>query len=167
MKESIFQHDPFLRYPWADSAFTAAEFFLGDQESPPRIDDLDAIWGWRALTALGDYDPHWGGELILWEEKKVIKFPPGATFLFPSSMTRYSFTQIRAGESRFEFNQYAQAGLFRYAENDFLSEANFEAISWQKDRRERERAKNARMATALGAYGSLKELVLRELSVEL
>ncbi|KAJ7184065.1 hypothetical protein C8R46DRAFT_815214, partial [Mycena filopes] len=120
MKDQIFKHDPYLRYPWNDSAFSAAEFFLGDQESPPQIDDLDAIWHWRALTALGDYDANWGGELILWDEKKVVKFPPGATFLFPSAMTRYSFTQIREGESRFSFSQYAQAGLFRYAENDFL-----------------------------------------------
>ncbi|KAJ7184056.1 hypothetical protein C8R46DRAFT_882930, partial [Mycena filopes] len=117
LKEKICEHDPFLRAPWEDSVLPATEFFLGDAESPPRIDDLDAIWGWRSLTALGDYNPRWGGELILWEERMVFKFPPGATFLFPGSMSRYSFTQIQEGETCYAFSQYAQAGLFHYAEN--------------------------------------------------
>ncbi|KAJ7168778.1 hypothetical protein C8R46DRAFT_897578, partial [Mycena filopes] len=157
-KEDIRKHDPFLHETWPGTAFHATEFFMGHGESAPRLDDLDMIWGWRALTALGDYNPRWGGELILWDERKVIRFPPGATFLFPSAMTRYSFTQIRAQESCFAFSQYAHAGCVRYAENDFLNEANFEAIAWRDARRKRERIREARMVEALGMYPLLRDL---------
>ncbi|KAJ7169414.1 hypothetical protein C8R46DRAFT_896445 [Mycena filopes] len=160
MKEAVCEHDPFLRSPWSESTFPAAEFFLGDEESPPRLDDLDAIWGWRALTALGDYNARWGGELVLWDEKKLFKFPAGATFLFPSSLVRYSFTQIREGESRYAVSQYAQAGLYRYVENDFLSEANFEAISWRAQRLRRNGIRDARLATALDMYSLVNDFVV-------
>ncbi|KAJ7075902.1 hypothetical protein C8R43DRAFT_910698, partial [Mycena crocata] len=61
-------------------------------------DDLEMLWGWRALTLLGSTRRDGGGELILWEEKKVIELPVGSTVLFPAAFTRYSFTQVRAGE---------------------------------------------------------------------
>ncbi|KAJ7625128.1 hypothetical protein DFH06DRAFT_1325210 [Mycena polygramma] len=139
-------------------AFPAAEFFLGSDESPPRMDDLDMPWGWRALTSLGEYNARWGGELVLWEEKKVVRFPPGATFLFPAAFMRYSFTQLRAGETQYAFSQYAQAGLFRYVENGFMSEDNFEATAWRAQREERDKLRDTRMFRALGMYSHINEI---------
>ncbi|KAJ7015935.1 hypothetical protein C8F04DRAFT_984117 [Mycena alexandri] len=151
-KDLLLENDEWLRDNPTSGAFPAIEFFLGNDESPPRLDDHNLPWTLRALTALGEHNPCWGGELIMWEEKEVITFPPGATILFPASFTRYSFTQVHAGESQYSVSQYAQAGLFRYVENGFLNEANFEAVAWKKQREARDRLRDARMALTLGMY---------------
>jgi hypothetical protein len=157
VKYCVLGHDWTLRdtYP---GAFHASEWFLRSDESPPRLDDLEMLWGWRALTALGNYNARWGGELILWEEKKVIAFPVGATFLFPAAFTRYSFTQVRAGEQQFGFAQYSQAGSFRHIENGFRNEAAFETQAWKSTREARNRMKDGRMATALAMYSVVEDL---------
>ncbi|KAJ7983077.1 hypothetical protein DFH06DRAFT_977728 [Mycena polygramma] len=157
-KDALMANDPALRDNSTGGAFPAVEFFLGNDESPPTLHDLDMMWAWRALTALGEYDSRWGGELILWEEKKVFRFPPGSTFLFPGTLVRYSFTQVRSGERQYSFSQYAQAGLYRYLENGFMSESVFDATAWRWQREARERVKDARMAKALGMYSQLSEL---------
>jgi hypothetical protein len=157
-KNSLLEHDSALRDNCTGGAFPAIEYFLGSDESPPRLDDLDMMWTWRALTSLGSYNARWGGELILWDEKKVIRFPPGATFLFPAAFMRYSFTQVRAGETQYAFSQYAQAGLFRFVENGFMSEANFEATAWKGQKEAREKSREARMANALAMYSHINEI---------
>ncbi|KAJ7079322.1 hypothetical protein C8R43DRAFT_910182, partial [Mycena crocata] len=121
-------------------------------------DDLEMLWGWRALTALGKYASRWGGELILWEEKKVIELPVGSTVLFPAAFTRYSFTQVRAGEYQYWFGQYAAVAPFRYFDNGFQSEQAFEDSAWKYTRLAREKRREARMATALGQYSTMSEL---------
>jgi hypothetical protein len=93
----------------------------------------------------------------LWEEKKVIAFPVGATFLFPAAFTRYSFTQVRAGEQQFGFAQYSQAGPFRHVENGFRNEAAFETQAWKSTREARNRMKDGRMATALAMYSIVED----------
>ncbi|KAJ7025051.1 hypothetical protein C8F04DRAFT_888207, partial [Mycena alexandri] len=118
-KDSLLHHNAFLRNNFVSGAFPASEIFLGSSESPPRLDDLNMPWGWRALTALGTYNPRWSGKLILWEEKKVINFPPGATFPYPGTFIRHSFTELHAGETQYAFSQYAQAGLFCYVGNGY------------------------------------------------
>ncbi|KAJ7164594.1 hypothetical protein C8R43DRAFT_878683, partial [Mycena crocata] len=140
------------------SAFQAAEWYLGDAESPPWLDDLEMLWGWRGLTALGRYNSCWGGELILWEEKKVIEFPPGATFLFPAAFIRYSFTQLRTRKYQYAFSQYSQAGPFRYRDNGYKSDQEFEDSAWAATRQARDRRRDARMVTALGMYSTLAEI---------
>ncbi|KAJ7483692.1 hypothetical protein B0H11DRAFT_1723218, partial [Mycena galericulata] len=158
-RETLLHHDPTLCDNITGGAYPSVEFYLGSPESPPRLDDLDMMWAWRALTALGVYNPRWGGELILWDEKKVIQFPPGATFLFPAAFMRYSFTQVRMLERQYAFSQYAQAGLFRYIDNGFKSEMNFEATAWRAEYESRERAKDARVVRALGMYSLVNEVV--------
>ncbi|KAJ7429982.1 hypothetical protein B0H11DRAFT_1747426, partial [Mycena galericulata] len=148
----------FLRNAFSGSAFAATEAFLGSAESPPRLDDRDMLWCWRGLTGLGRYDPDHGGEIILWDEKKVIRFPVGSTFLFPAAFMRYSFTRVRPWERRFAFSQYSHAGLFRYVENGFMSEATFEATAWRSVRDARDRIRDARMQTALGMFSHLSDV---------
>lgn len=151
--------DLFLResFGGAGGAFTASEVFLGSVESPPRLDDRDMLWGWRAITALGRYDADRGGEIILWDEKKVIKFPVGSTFLFPAAFMRYSFTSVGPLEKRYALSQYSEAGLYRYVENGFMSEGSFEATAWKEDQDARDRKRDARMQTALGMYSHIKD----------
>ncbi|KAJ6463771.1 hypothetical protein C8R47DRAFT_992398, partial [Mycena vitilis] len=159
-KDALLEHDSSLRDNYTGGAFPSTEYFFGNEESAPRLDDLDMPWSWRALTSLGSYNPRWGGELILWDEKKVIRFPPGTTFLFPSSFIRYSFTHVREGEMQYAFSQYAHAGLFRFVENGFLSEANFEKTAWSAQKDVRDKVRDARMVNALGMYSHLDEIYL-------
>ncbi|KAJ7678294.1 hypothetical protein DFH06DRAFT_1121784 [Mycena polygramma] len=157
-KQQILGDNWTLRDNFVGGAFHASEFFLGADESAPRLDDLDMLWSWRAVTALGRYQARWGGELILWEEKKVIKFPVGATILFPAAFTQYSFTQVCAGEAQYAFSQYCGAGPFRYVENGYRCEANFDSQAWRATRKAREAMKDRRMETALGMYNFLDKL---------
>ncbi|KAJ7617536.1 hypothetical protein DFH06DRAFT_1012556 [Mycena polygramma] len=157
IKSDILNKDWTLRDNYPPGAFHASEWFLGGHESPPRLDDLQMLWSWRAFTALGNYNARWGGELILWEEKKIVKFPVGATFLFPSAFMRYSFTRICAGEEQFWFSQYSQAGVFRHLENGYRSEARFEGLAWTGTHRARDEMKDRRMETALGMYSNVND----------
>lgn len=81
----------------------------------------------------------------LWEEKKVISFPVGATFLFPATFMRHSFTQGHAGEQQFGFAQYSQAGPFRHVENDFHNKVAFETQAWKSTREVHNRLKDGQM----------------------
>ncbi|KAF9010891.1 hypothetical protein BDZ89DRAFT_964339, partial [Hymenopellis radicata] len=55
-------------------------------------------WAWCAVPALGDFDPVFGGHLILWDLSLVIRFPPGATILLPSALLTHSNVAVREGE---------------------------------------------------------------------
>ncbi|KAJ7164823.1 hypothetical protein C8R43DRAFT_878930 [Mycena crocata] len=158
VKYRLLAHDPQLRDIFPGSAFHAAEWFLGSPESAPRLEDLEFVWAWRGTTMLGRYGHRWGGELILWEERKVIELPVGSTFLFPTAFTRYSFTEVRAGESQYAFSQYSLAAPFRYVDNGFKSEKAFEERAWARVREARQRRRDARMTTALSMYSTLSEL---------
>ncbi|KAJ7029513.1 hypothetical protein C8F04DRAFT_1264968 [Mycena alexandri] len=56
----------------------------------PHLDVSNLSRGWRAITALGWFDPDLGGHLTLWDLKLVRGFPLGATILIPSAMVRHS-----------------------------------------------------------------------------
>ncbi|KAJ7182631.1 hypothetical protein C8R43DRAFT_868982 [Mycena crocata] len=158
VKYQLLAHDPLLRDEFPGSAFHAAEWFLGSPESPPRLDDLEFLWAWRGMSFLGKYAHRWGGALILWEERKVIELPVGSTFLFPAAFTRYSFTEVRAGEYQYVFSQYTQAAPFRYVDNGFKSERAFEERAWTRVRDARARRREARMTEALAMYSTLSEV---------
>ncbi|KAJ3886728.1 hypothetical protein GG344DRAFT_69418 [Lentinula edodes] len=60
-----------------------------------------------------------GGHLVLWDLGLVIRFPPGSTILFPSSLITHSTIPIQEGETR--------ANGFQ-SDKDFLSTAGKENI---------------------------------------
>jgi hypothetical protein len=79
---------------------------------------------------LGNFDPDYGGHLILWDLGLVIRFPPGSTILIPSALIRHSNVPIRAHEQRGSFVQYTAGGLFRWVQNGFkTSEAWYSSAS--------------------------------------
>ncbi|KAF8177101.1 hypothetical protein K438DRAFT_1908613 [Mycena galopus ATCC 62051] len=65
----------------------------------------------------------WGAHLILWDLKLIIRFPPGCTILIPSALIRHSNTSIQAHKKCFSFTQYSAAGIFRFVDNGFHSDA--------------------------------------------
>ena len=49
-----------------------------------HTDPGNLLFGWCAITTLGNFDPTLGGHLVLWDLKLVIEFPLGSTILIPS-----------------------------------------------------------------------------------
>jgi hypothetical protein len=102
------------------SVFAACTFNLGPSAiTIPHLDFGNLAWGWCAITALGDFDPNFGGHLILWDLKLVICFPPGAMILMLSAILRHSNVSIRPFKHRASFMQYCAGGLFHWIRNGF------------------------------------------------
>ncbi|KAJ7880725.1 hypothetical protein B0H14DRAFT_3434270 [Mycena olivaceomarginata] len=78
------------------------------------------------ITALGSFDPDLGGHLVLWDLKLVIRFPPSATILIPSTIIRHSNVPVAPHERRYSFTQYTAGGLFRWIQNGFQMDKAFE-----------------------------------------
>jgi hypothetical protein len=156
----MLDHDACLHDNFVGGAWPAAEFFLGAAESPPRLDDRDFLWGWHAMAVLGKYNAKTGGDMFLWDEKKVIKMPIGSTFLFPAAFMQYSFTRVQPGEHQYYFAQYAHAGLFRFVESGFRSEAEFEDTAWQAEREAWRKIRDAHMTTAVVMHSRVDDFVL-------
>lgn len=89
-----------LRTNFVGSIFAACTFNFGPRAlTVPHLDFGNLSWGWCAITALGRFDPDFGGHLILWDLRLVIRFPPGSTILIPSALIRHSNVTIRATSS--------------------------------------------------------------------
>ncbi|KAJ7509958.1 hypothetical protein B0H11DRAFT_1701835, partial [Mycena galericulata] len=86
--------------------WTSATFEFGEEtaSTPSWCDKV--CWWLLAITALGNYDPDHGGQLILWDLGRIIRFPPGTTIFLPPIL-RYSFTKIQTGETRYSLTRYA------------------------------------------------------------
>ncbi|KAJ7790894.1 hypothetical protein B0H14DRAFT_2625553 [Mycena olivaceomarginata] len=98
---------PSLRPNFVGSIFAACTFNFGPRAiCAAHLDFANLAWGWCAITALGNFDPDFGGHLILWDLGLVIRFPPGSTILIPSALVRHSNVPIRAHEERCSFVQY-------------------------------------------------------------
>ncbi|KAF7305855.1 hypothetical protein HMN09_00739500 [Mycena chlorophos] len=120
--DALFDWDARLRriFPRGVSVFPSATFNFGPQTvTIPHLDLLNLAWGWCFITALGKFDPNRGGHLILWDLKRFIRFPPGATIAIPSALLRHSNVSIQQDETRYSFTQFAAGGLFQFVENGF------------------------------------------------
>ncbi|KAJ3804826.1 hypothetical protein F5876DRAFT_82570 [Lentinula aff. lateritia] len=124
--EELLRRHPHLRPNFPGTPYAALTVNAGPQSySPPHKDPDNVVHGWCADTALGKFDPNKGGHLVLWDLGLVIRFPPGSTILFPSSLITHSTIPIQKGETRFAFIQYSSGGLFRWRANGFQSDKDF------------------------------------------
>ncbi|KAJ7817575.1 hypothetical protein B0H13DRAFT_1662577 [Mycena leptocephala] len=126
------------------SVFSTATFNFGPRTVTfPHIDFGNLAWGWCAITALGRFNPDFGGHLILWDLKLIIRFPPGSTILIPSAILRHSNIQIRPWETRYSFTQFTPAGLFRWVYNGNRTDWDVEhaktTTAADRERRRRDR----------------------------
>lgn len=55
----------------------------------------------------------------------MVEFPPGSTVLIPSAILSHSNVDIREGERRYSFTQYAPGGLFRWVEHGFKNKERY------------------------------------------
>jgi hypothetical protein len=141
---------PFLGSPWP--TFTLN---LGRQVCTiPHRNSGNGFGIPCAITAMGDFDPDFGGHLILPHLKLIICFPPSTTILIPSALFTHGNVPICEGETRSSFTQYCPGGLlhfvdwgFRHAED--MTEAEEAQFA----------ARNAdRVREALGHFSKLNNL---------
>ncbi|KAJ7742910.1 hypothetical protein B0H16DRAFT_1323052, partial [Mycena metata] len=145
--------------PFARSVFASATFNLGPHAwTFKHRDVLNLPFGWCPVTAFGDFDPTQGGHLVLWDLKLVIEFPHGSTILIPSATLAHSNIPVAKTEYRASFTQYSAGGLFRYVDNDFMTEAEL-AESNPEKYRENLASKEARWEMGVGLWSTLDELV--------
>ncbi|KAJ3520526.1 hypothetical protein NMY22_g12719 [Coprinellus aureogranulatus] len=119
---------------------------------------MNLVFGWCAVTALGDFDYTKGGHLVLIEAQIVIKFPPGATILLSSATVTHANTPVQPGKKRLSFTQYVSGALFCYIDNGFRTKATFEKEDPEGYAAMMEE-NAARWKMGLGLWDTLKELL--------
>jgi hypothetical protein len=141
---------PFLASPWP--TFTLN---LGRQVCTVLHRDSGNGFGIPcAITAMGDFDPDFGGHLILPDLKLIIRFPPGTTILIPSASFTHGNVPIREGETRTSFTQYCPGGLLRFVDWGFRrAEDMTEAEEAQFAARSADRVRET-----LGRFSKLSDL---------
>ncbi|KAJ7458375.1 hypothetical protein B0H11DRAFT_1737939, partial [Mycena galericulata] len=150
---------PSLRWNFARSVFAACTFNFGPHAiTVPHLDFGNLSWGWCAITALGDFDPDYGGHLILWDLKLVIRFPPGSTILIPSAIVRHSNVPVRTHEHRYSFTQYTAGGLFRWVRNGFKTEEMFERSATPEEKAARAAEEVSRWEEGVAMYSTFDSL---------
>ncbi|KIK52665.1 hypothetical protein GYMLUDRAFT_179928, partial [Collybiopsis luxurians FD-317 M1] len=115
--------DPRLQPTSSNTAFAATTINFGPQSNSKRHRDAgNRSDGWCAITSAGKFNPDNGGHLILWDLRYIVRFPPGATILFPSALITHSNIPVRPGETRYSVVQFSSGGLFRWRYNGWCSD---------------------------------------------
>ncbi|KAH9899134.1 hypothetical protein C8Q73DRAFT_604051, partial [Cubamyces lactineus] len=113
--DRVCQSDPSLTRNTPGNSFAAATFNLGPQTvTRPHLDHLNLPWGWCAITAMGTFDHTKSGQIVLWNLKKVIEFPPAATIFIPSAVIEHFNLAVEPGDQRLSITQYTAGALFRW-----------------------------------------------------
>ncbi|KAJ3831869.1 hypothetical protein EV361DRAFT_983665 [Lentinula raphanica] len=110
------------------------------------------------LGALGRFDPARTGQLILWELKLVVDFPPAATVLIPSAVITHSNTPIAVGDTRMSFTQYTAGSIFRWVENGCMTEKELQSTDPARYD-EMQASKDTAYLRRLGMFSTVEELL--------
>lgn len=141
--------------PPQPTAFAEVQYRFSVMDSVPRPSARACAGasGWDALTSLGDYDGREVG-LILWQDKTVVTFPPGSTFLIPTGIMPYSFTGT--GESsQMIITQTLHNDLRDYVADGFQADPKLLPPNWSEG--EREAHMRNRAEVLVGRYPTITE----------
>ncbi|KAJ7713650.1 hypothetical protein B0H14DRAFT_2413748, partial [Mycena olivaceomarginata] len=146
---------PDLKCPFPKSVFSCAAFNFGNVCTFKHRDVCNLPFGLCAVQSLGNFDPHLGGHLVLWDLKLVVEFPAGALILLPSATIVHSNIPVQDGDERVSFTQFTAGGLFRYIDHGFRTQAELAA----EDPVEYERQREERWRKGLGLFSTVEELI--------
>ncbi|KAL0575400.1 hypothetical protein V5O48_006571 [Marasmius crinis-equi] len=133
--KATLEKEPHLKPPFSNSVFSACTFNFGPRTQTFRHRDFfNWPFGWCFITALGRFDHRTGGQLVLWDLKLVIDFPHGSTIALPSAVVTHSNLPIARGEVRTSFTQYSAGPIFRWVENDFMTQDTLKTVNPAKYR---------------------------------
>ncbi|TFK64366.1 hypothetical protein BDN72DRAFT_774653, partial [Pluteus cervinus] len=111
----LYENDPHLSHNFANSIYPTVSLNCGPGTTClEHLDYGNAPYSFCAVTALGQYDPDLGGHLILFDLKKVFRFPPGSTILLLSATLSHGNTPISPNATRYSVTQYCPGGLLRW-----------------------------------------------------
>lgn len=153
-------HCPSLKRTYDDSfgVYPCWSFNLGKQTACcPHTDHLNLAQGWCSISPVGSFDPKEGGHIILWNLKLVADFPAGATVLIPSALITHSNTAVKPYETRYSIVQYAAGGLFRWVENGFMSDIDWQQRASENDIKQRKEERENRWRQASSMFMKLSE----------
>ena len=120
----LFKCYPDLWWNFVNSVFACTTFNFGPHICCfGHINFRNLPFGWCAITALGNFNPIFGGHLVLWDLKIVIDFPPGLTILMPSSTIRHSNNAIHQGETQYPKQQIL------WAQNTYMGRS-YGGVGW-------------------------------------
>ena len=135
----LFGSNPSLRHNFPKGPWPATTINLGPWTITfPHTDQGNLSFGWCSIMALGQFNPHCGGHLILWDLGLVIYFPPRSTILIPSAVVQHSNTAIQPSEEHFSFTHYAAGGLFCYVKNGLCSDRTCLKVATEAELKQRE-----------------------------
>ncbi|KAF8059499.1 hypothetical protein FPV67DRAFT_1424580 [Lyophyllum atratum] len=118
---------PNLERPFAKSIFPCTAINFGPYAwTRKHRDPLNCPFGWCLIHSLGPFDHKKGGHIVLHEAKLIVEFPTGCTIAIPSATITHSNIPVQAGDERASFTQFCSGGLFRYVDNGFRTEKEFE-----------------------------------------
>ncbi|KAK7439175.1 hypothetical protein VKT23_017665 [Stygiomarasmius scandens] len=125
LRNDLVQHHPNL-IPSLPGAFLACHVNLGPHTCPVAHTD----WKNHAnsmcpTTAIGNFDPDKGGEMVLHDLKLIIRFPPASSMAFMSANIGHEIIPIQPNEKRFSIAQFSASGLWRWVHNGFMSDIDF------------------------------------------
>jgi hypothetical protein len=159
--EEVRARQPELRRHYDDKSgvFPCRTFNLGENTvTHPHLDKMNLAQGWCSVTALGSFNPDFGGDLVLWDFGLTVRFPPGSTILIPSSLLVHSNASIKQGETRLSIVQYAAGGIFRWADNNYLTERECLVKATEEDRASREVRQKNRWENATKMFSKIEDL---------
>ncbi|KAI0045272.1 hypothetical protein FA95DRAFT_1472962, partial [Auriscalpium vulgare] len=111
----LFASRPDLEHNFKSSAYPTATINFGPcTVCRPHRDSANFPGIACAITAMGDFDPDQGGQLVFYDFGLKVRFPPGSTILLSSASLRHGNLPIQEGESRYSFTQYCPGGLMRW-----------------------------------------------------
>ncbi|KAJ7154380.1 hypothetical protein C8R43DRAFT_885058 [Mycena crocata] len=156
--EKLAAHSDGLVPPFPDSAFTTAKFSFVDGSMRTRRTHSEVFHGFRALTVLGKFNPDRSSICILPNDNLAFRCPPGSTFLLPGSVTDYYFSGVKKGEQCYLFEQFFHAGIDRYIERGFRSDARYDRYATAEEKAAVEGRLADRVKSAKKLFSRLSEL---------
>ncbi|KAJ3560491.1 hypothetical protein NP233_g10806 [Leucocoprinus birnbaumii] len=145
VRSIIENSDDILEPNFYNSSFPACTVNFGPQVvTDKHCDDQNYATAVCSVQSFGNYNYKKGGHLIFWSLRIFVEFPPNTAIIFPSALLQHSNTPIQKDEERASLVQYAPAELFRYVENGFMTDKEWNTKHSEDEIRSRneERATN-------------------------
>ena len=160
------QRFPNLRRNFNKSVFTTAAFNFGPVAcTVAHRDCMNCPFGWCAVQSLGQFDHTLGGHLVLDDLQLLIEFPPNSLILLPSAILTHANTAIQDGEVRASFTQYCAGALFRYVDNNFMTQAEYRESVSEEEFAAKMKEKETRWKNGLELLSTIQDL--REIVMDL
>jgi hypothetical protein len=130
----------------------------------PHRDMMNLAFGWCAIIALGPFNPHHGGHLVLHDLQLIIPFPHASLILIPSAFLWHSNIPVQKPDKRASLTFFSSGGLFRFIDNDFQTEQHYVSTLDKDDRALHIIEKKNRAKIGATLYSKLQEILHPELA---